>query len=120
VPLPQRGASEIEQCRRGQRLFGVVQEYCCAVSSTSRIFPLQHEFTGDELRAVDAPVQFVLGERSAVHDAREVAARVESLNPRFRAEIVPRSAHVLTVQEPDLTISRILSLVEDDRADLPE
>lgn len=83
-------------------------------------FPPQHEFTDDELRAIDVPVQFVLGERSAVHDAREIAARVESLNPRLRAEIVPRTTHALTLEEPDLTISRILTLVKDDRADLPE
>lgn len=63
---------------------------------------------------------FLFGERSTVHDAREVAARVEALNPRLHAEVVPRTTHALPLERPDLVISRILTLVEDDKADLPE
>lgn len=83
-------------------------------------FPPQYEFTDDQLRAIDVPVHFVLAEHCAVHNSREVAARVEALNPLLRAEIVPKTTHALPLEEPDLTISRILTLVEDDRADLPE
>ncbi|SER17173.1 Pimeloyl-ACP methyl ester carboxylesterase [Lentzea xinjiangensis] len=83
-------------------------------------FPPLYEFTDDQLRAIEVPVHFVLGERCAVHDARAVAARVEALNPRLRAEVVPGATHALTMEQPDLTISRILTLVGDDRADLPE
>ncbi|MDX8031317.1 alpha/beta fold hydrolase [Lentzea sp. BCCO 10_0856] len=83
-------------------------------------FPPQHEFTDDELRAIDVPVHFVFAERNNVYDAREVTARVEALNPRLHAEIVPKTTHALPLEEPELTISRILTFVEDDRADLPE
>lgn len=54
-------------------------------------FPPQHEFTDDELCSIDVPVHFLLAERNNVYDAREVAARVESLNPRLRTEIVPKT-----------------------------
>ncbi|MEV6237359.1 alpha/beta hydrolase [Lentzea sp. NPDC051838] len=83
-------------------------------------FPPQYVFTDDELRAIDVPVHFVLAERNGVFDARELAARVEALNPRLHAEIWPKTTHALPLEEPELTISRILTLVEDDRADLPE
>jgi hypothetical protein len=43
-----------------------------------------------------------------------------SLNPRLRAEVVPRTTHALPLERPDLVISRTLTLVEDDKADLPE
>lgn len=82
--------------------------------------PPQHEFTDDELRAIDVPVHFVFAERNGIYDAREVTARVQSLNPCLHAEIVPKTTHALPLEEPDLTISRILTLVEEDRADLPE
>lgn len=83
-------------------------------------FPPQYVFTDDELRAIDVPVHFVLAERNGVFDARELAARVEALNPRLRAEIVPKTTHALPLEEPELVISRILTLVEDHGADFPE
>lgn len=76
-------------------------------------FPPLYEFTDDQLRAIGVPVHFVLAERCAVHNSREVAARVESLNPRLRAEVVPRATHALPLEEPELMISRILALVEE-------
>lgn len=82
--------------------------------------PPQHLFTDDELRAIDVPTQLILAERSNIHRSREVAARAEPLNPKIHTEIVPRTTHLLTLQEPDLVISRILDLVEGERADFPE
>jgi len=82
--------------------------------------PPQHLFTDDELRVLDVPTQVILAERSNIHRSRTVAARVEPLNPNIHTEIVPRTNHMLTLQEPDLVISRILDLVGGDRADLPE
>ncbi|ALG08430.1 alpha/beta fold hydrolase [Kibdelosporangium phytohabitans] len=73
--------------------------------------PPQHVFTDDELRAIDVPTWLILGERSVIHRASEVAARVEKLNPRVRAEIVPKASHSLTMQRPELVIDRILDLV---------
>ncbi len=82
--------------------------------------PPQHLFTDDELRTIGVPTQLILGERSNIHRSREVAARLEPLNPNIHTEIVPRATHMLTLQEPDLIISRILDLIGGNRADLPE
>ncbi|MBB1157140.1 MULTISPECIES: alpha/beta fold hydrolase [Amycolatopsis] len=77
--------------------------------------PPQRVFADDELRAIDVPVQLVLGARSHIHRAREVAARVAKLNPRIRTEIVPRTTHALTLQQPELVTTHVLDFVEADR-----
>ena len=79
--------------------------------------PPQHVFTDDELREIEVPTRLILGARSQIHRAREVADRVESLNPRFHTEIVPRATHALTLQKPDLVTARILDLAETDPVD---
>ncbi len=78
--------------------------------------PPQHVFTDDELRAIEVPVRLVLGERSHIHRASEVAARVAKLNPRISTEIVPRTTHALTLQQPDLITSHVLDFAEADPA----
>jgi pimeloyl-ACP methyl ester carboxylesterase len=82
--------------------------------------PPQQLYTDDELRAIDVPIQLILGERSNIHRSAEVAARVESLNPGIHTEIVPGATHALNLQEPDLVTTRILALVEAGQAELPE
>ncbi|MYW96336.1 alpha/beta fold hydrolase [Amycolatopsis rubida] len=78
--------------------------------------PPQHVFTDDDLRAIEVPVCLVLGERSHIHRAREVAARVAKLNPRISTEIVPKTSHALTLQQPDLITTLVLDFVEADPA----
>lgn len=79
--------------------------------------PPQHLFTDDELRAIEVPTRLVLAERSNIHRAGEVAARVEALNPRIRAEVVPGVSHLLNLQAPGLVSARILDLAG---ADVPD
>ncbi|MGW4396238.1 alpha/beta fold hydrolase [Amycolatopsis nivea] len=78
--------------------------------------PPQHVFTDDELRAIEVPVRLVLGERSHIHRAAEVAARVAKLNPRISTEIVPGTTHALTLQQPGLITARVLEFAEADPA----
>ncbi|MFD4674384.1 alpha/beta fold hydrolase [Lentzea sp. NPDC058450] len=78
-----------------------------------------HVFTDDELRSIEVPTYFILGERSLIK-ARQLAARVESLVPRVRTEIVPRATHALNLEEPELTTARILAFAGEDHAALPE
>ncbi|GAB3431398.1 alpha/beta fold hydrolase [Actinophytocola sediminis] len=75
--------------------------------------PPQHLFTDDELRAIDVPTRLILGGRSNIHRADEVAARVGPLNSRIRTETVPGATHQLTLEEPGLVTRRILGLVSD-------
>lgn len=78
-----------------------------------------HEFTDDELRSIDVPTYFVLGERSLIN-ARELASRVESLVPRVRTEIVPGATHALNLEELELTTAQILAFAGENHAGLPD
>lgn len=70
--------------------------------------PPQHLFTDDELRAITAPTRIVLAERSVIHPAREVAARIGPLNPLVDVEVVRHATHALSLQRPELVTRRVL------------
>ena len=55
------------------------------------------------------PVQVLLGARSALLDARTLAARLADIAPSWRVEIVPGTGHSLPVEAPDLVAERILT-----------
>ncbi|MEC3978211.1 alpha/beta fold hydrolase [Amycolatopsis sp. H20-H5] len=82
--------------------------------------PEQRLFTDDDLRSIDVPTRIVVAERSVIHNAREVAARVEPLNPHIRAEIVPATSHGLSLERPELVTARILELTQENHADIAD
>ncbi|MDH6132584.1 pimeloyl-ACP methyl ester carboxylesterase [Kitasatospora sp. MAA4] len=76
-----------------------------------RALPVPPVLSDEELRRVRVPALFLLGERSALHDAREVAERIGRLVPSARVEIVPGAGHALPTDRPDLVADRILHAV---------
>ncbi|MEU3622421.1 alpha/beta fold hydrolase [Amycolatopsis coloradensis] len=74
-------------------------------------FPEMHLFSDDELYAIDVPTRIVVAERSVIHKACEVAARLESLSPHIGVEVVPKATHGLSLEKPDLVTTRILEAV---------
>ncbi|MFG2075415.1 alpha/beta fold hydrolase [Nonomuraea maritima] len=66
-------------------------------------------YTDEQIRELSVPVQVLLGARSALHDARAVAARLADVAPSWRVEIVPGTGHSLPVEAPDLVAERILT-----------
>ncbi|NUU23399.1 MAG: alpha/beta hydrolase, partial [Streptomycetaceae bacterium] len=73
-----------------------------------RALPAPHVFTDDELRSLRVPSLFLLGARSALHDASRVAERVTELVLSAHVEIVPDAGHALSTDQPDLVLGRIL------------
>ncbi|MEU3057685.1 alpha/beta fold hydrolase [Streptomyces griseus] len=73
-----------------------------------RALPPARIFSDEELRRVRVPALFLLGERSTLHDARQVAERVRALMPTAEAEIVPGTGHALPTDDPELVVTRIL------------
>lgn len=73
-----------------------------------RTLPPARVFSDEELRRVLVPSLFLLGERSALHDARQVANRVGGLLPTAEVQIVPGAGHALPTDDPELVIARIL------------
>ncbi|MFI6802770.1 alpha/beta fold hydrolase [Streptosporangium canum] len=74
--------------------------------------------TDEQVRELSVPVQVLLGARSAVHDARAVAARLAEIAPSWRVEIVPDTGHALPVEAPDLITERILTFPGQTRAEI--
>lgn len=73
-----------------------------------RRLPKTDVFTDEELRQIQVPTQFLLGERSAIHHAAEVAERIGTLIPAARTEIVPGTGHALSTDAPEVVTDRIL------------
>ncbi|MFI6520305.1 alpha/beta fold hydrolase [Spirillospora sp. NPDC050679] len=77
-----------------------------------RGLPPADVLTDDRLRQVSAPSLFLLGERSTLHDSRQVAARITRLMPHARVEVVPGAGHALPTDLPDLVTDRILAMAD--------
>ena len=77
-------------------------------TSFRRRVPNPPELTDDDLRAVPAPVQLLLGERSALHESAVVAQRVATVVPAWRVEVVPGTGHALSIEAPGLVVRRVL------------
>jgi pimeloyl-ACP methyl ester carboxylesterase len=79
--------------------------------SFRRRMPTPPAWGDDDLTSVDTPVQLLLGERSALHDAAAVAARVAAVTPAWRVEVVPDTGHALPLEAADLVVDRVLAFV---------
>ena len=79
-----------------------------ASTAFRRRLPNPPELTDAELAAVPVPVQLLLGERSALNDAAAVAARVRTVVPDWRVEVVPGTGHALGTEVPELVVQRVL------------
>jgi pimeloyl-ACP methyl ester carboxylesterase len=74
-----------------------------------RRLPTPPVLTDDELRRIAVPVQVLLGARSRLHQADEVAARVAAVVPNWRVEVVPDAGHALVMDVPGLVVDRVLA-----------
>ncbi|MEV7600136.1 alpha/beta fold hydrolase [Kitasatospora sp. NPDC089797] len=63
-----------------------------------------------ELGRLSTPALFLLGERSALHDARAVSERLHRLVPTARVEVVPGAGHALPTDDPAAVLAGILSM----------
>jgi pimeloyl-ACP methyl ester carboxylesterase len=74
------------------------------------------QFLDDEqLGAVTAPTLVLLGAQSELHDAEELARRLERAMPRAEVELVPDAGHSLPVEHPEAVggrVRRFLDAVE--------
>ncbi|GAB4054263.1 alpha/beta fold hydrolase [Catellatospora paridis] len=71
-----------------------------------RRLPTPPPLTDDELCQVTVPTLALLGERSQMYDAAQVAARIRALMPAAHAEVVPDAGHDLQVHSPHLVTDR--------------
>lgn len=69
--------------------------------------------TDGELERIAAPTLVLIGGRSQLYDAREVAARITARMPNAVAEIVPDVGHDLAMWRPDEFAERIVTFAAD-------
>ncbi|MFJ9769632.1 alpha/beta fold hydrolase [Kitasatospora sp. NPDC101157] len=74
-----------------------------------RRLPLADTLDDGQLRRLSAPTLFLLGERSALNDARTVPERLRRLVPAARVEVVPGAGHALPTDDPAAVLAGILS-----------
>ncbi|MCZ2813611.1 alpha/beta fold hydrolase [Modestobacter sp. VKM Ac-2979] len=88
-----------------------------ASTSFRRRLPTPPPLTDAEFTAVPAPVQLLLGQRSALHDSAAVAERVRTVVPGWRVELVPGTGHALSIEAPELVVRRVLEFGSTRRSD---
>ena len=76
-----------------------------------RRLPLPRPFSDTELGAVTVPSLILLGQRSALYPAADVAGRLGRVMPAARVAIVPGASHDLPVHSPDLVAERIAAFL---------
>ncbi|WP_433824652.1 alpha/beta fold hydrolase [Actinoplanes sp. CA-015351] len=72
-----------------------------------RRLPVPTPLPDNDLQAVTVPSLVLLGEKSALYPAGEVAQRLARVMPAATVEIVPGASHDLPVHSPDLVADRI-------------
>ncbi|WP_326549298.1 alpha/beta fold hydrolase [Micromonospora sp. NBC_01813] len=82
-----------------------------ATAGFRRRLPTPPPVTDDVLRTVTVPALVLLGERSQLYDAGQVAARVRRLLPDAQVEVVADAAHDLPMYLPASISQRILDFV---------
>ncbi|GAA2371687.1 alpha/beta hydrolase [Catellatospora methionotrophica] len=80
-----------------------------------RRLPTPPPLTGVELRGLAGPVLALLGGRSQMYDAGQVADRIRALVPEAHVEVVADAGHDLQVHSPELVTDRTLAFA--DRAE---
>jgi pimeloyl-ACP methyl ester carboxylesterase len=75
-----------------------------------RRMPMPAALTDDELATVTIPTQLLLGEHSAMYDARTVADRVRPLMPDVDVDIVAGASHDVPMHSIELVTTRAIDI----------
>jgi pimeloyl-ACP methyl ester carboxylesterase len=83
------------------------QLVAAAMSLRSRI-PFRPAFADDEFADLKTPALLIIGEKEGMYDAQAAVARARQLIPSIESEIIPNAGHMLTRDQPEKVIARIL------------
>lgn len=68
----------------------------------------------DELRRITAPTYILMGSHDSTVSADATAERARRLIPNVQAEIIPQGGHVLTMDCPELVMSRFWGFITEN------
>lgn len=69
-------------------------------------------FTPGELERIVPPVLLLLGQEEVMYSPRQVVKRAVTYLRDVEVEVIPRAAHLLTIEQPDLVNRRLLSFLD--------
>lgn len=64
--------------------------------------------TDDELKRIQVPALFLVGEREKMYSAQKAIQRLHKVAPRIRAELIPDAGHDLTIVQTEMVNTKIL------------
>jgi pimeloyl-ACP methyl ester carboxylesterase len=68
--------------------------------------------TDQELRSINVPTLFLVGENEKIYSAQEAVQRLNRVAPRIRTEVIPDAGHDLAVVQAELVNSKVLEFLK--------
>jgi pimeloyl-ACP methyl ester carboxylesterase len=78
-----------------------------AMNLRSRV-PFRPTFGDDEFASLKMPVLLLIGDREVLYDATSAIDRARQLIPHIEADIIPNAGHMLSTDQPEVVIDRML------------
>jgi len=71
--------------------------------------------TDEELKSIKVPTLFMVGENEKIFSAGKALARLKSVAPQIRAELIPGAGHDLTIAQAGLVNSKMLEFLKEQK-----
>ena len=81
-----------------------------AMNLRSRV-PFRPAFSDEEFASLKMPVLLLIGDREVLYDAGSAIDRARQLIPHIEAEIIPDAGHMLSADQPEMIVDRILQFL---------
>jgi len=69
--------------------------------------------TDEELKSIKVPTLFMVGENEKIYSAGKALARLKSVAPQIRTELIPKAGHDLTLVQAEIVNSKILEFLKE-------
>jgi len=68
----------------------------------------------DEMRSINVPMLFLVGENEKLYNAEKAVQRIKSISPNIKTEIIPNCGHDLWIASKEIVNSRILKFLNEE------
>lgn len=66
----------------------------------------------EQLRSIKIPTLYLVGENEKIYSAQEAVARLDSVAPWIKTEVIPDAGHDLTILQPEMVNRQILGFLQ--------
>jgi pimeloyl-ACP methyl ester carboxylesterase len=71
--------------------------------------------TDEELKSIKVPTLFMVGENEKIFSAGKALARLKSVAPQIRTELISKAGHDLTLAQAEMVNSKILEFLKEQK-----